>query len=142
MSCILIIEGKKFDVDGFLEITKMQPYEKHFKGEKRPFKKEGKQLVYEKNGCRFELSNADFNDFEAQRRDTIKFLNKNFKKLKSIYSFGLKITEVPTISFGIENQMADFWCQTEFLQPELLKLSGDLHFGIEISLYHPAVEND
>ena len=142
MSCILIIEGEKFDVNGFLEITEMQPYEKHLKGEKRPFKKTGKQLIYEKSGCRFELSNADFNDFETQRKDVIKFLTDNFKKLKSIYSFGINISEVPTIGFGIENQMADFWCQTEYLQPELLKLAGELNFGIEISLYHPALEED
>jgi hypothetical protein len=142
LSCILIIEGENFDVDGFLEITEMKPYEKHLKGEKRPFKKTGKQLIYKKTGCRFELSDADFNDFETQRKDVIKFLNENFKKFKSIYSFGLNIKEIPTIGFGIENQMADFWCQTEYLQPKLLKLAGELNFGIEISLYHPTLEND
>lgn len=142
MSCILRIEGEKFDVDGFLEITKMEPYEKHRKGEKRLFKKTGKQLFFEESGCRFELSNADFNDFDTQRKDAIKFLNDNYKKLKSIYSFGLKKTEVPTIDFGIENQIADFWCQSEYLQPELLKLAGELNFGIEISLYHPALEDE
>jgi len=142
LSCILIIEGKKFDVDGFLESTKMQPYEKHIKGEKRPFKKTGKKPIYEESGCRFDLSTADFNDFETQRKDAIKFLKENFEKLKSLYDFGLKKSEVSSIGFGIENQMADFWCQTEYLQPELLKLAGDLNFAIEISLYHPALEDD
>lgn len=142
MSCILIIEGENFDVKGFLKKTKMLPYEKHLKGEKRPFKKSGKQLIYKKNGCRFNLSDADFNDFETQRKDTIKFLKENYKKLKSLSSFGLNENETPIMGFGIENQMVNFWCQTEYLQPELLKLSGELNFGIEISLYHSALESD
>ena len=38
--------------------------------------------------------------------------------------------------------MAEFWCQTEFLQLELLKLVSELNFEIEISLYHPASDED
>ena len=38
--------------------------------------------------------------------------------------------------------MADFWCQSEYLQPELLKLAGELNLGIEISLYHPVLEDE
>lgn len=142
MSCILIIEGEKFDVIGFLEITEMHPYENYLIGEKRPFKKNGEELTYKKSGCKFELSVADFNDFETQRKDVTQFLMTNFKKLKSVYSFGLSKSDVPIIAFGIENQMVGFWCQTEYLQPELLKLAGELNFGIEISLYHPASKEE
>ena len=142
MSCILIIKGFEFDVNGFLKETELNPYEKHLKGDKRPFKKLNKPMIYETSGCRFDLSKADFNDFETQRNDVILFLNQNYTKLKRLNEFGLDKKEIPVIGFGIENQMADFWCQTEYLQPELLKLTGNLNFGIEISLYHPAIEEN
>ena len=142
MSCILIIEGSEFDVNEFLKETELSPYEKHLKGDKRPFKKLNKPMNYETSGCRFDLSKADFNDFEVQRKDAILFLNQNYEKLKKLNKFGLNKNEIPVIGFGIENQMADFWCQTEYLQPELLKLTGNLNIGIEISLYHPATEEN
>jgi len=142
LSCILIIEGSEFDVNEFLKETELSPYEKHLKGDKRPFKKLNKPMNYETSGCRFDLSKADFNDFEVQRKDAILFLNQNYEKLKKLNKFGLNKNEIPVIGFGIENQMADFWCQTEYLQPELLKLTGNLNIGIEISLYHPATEEN
>ncbi|MBO0594009.1 hypothetical protein I2486_21625 [Cellulophaga sp. E16_2] len=142
MSCILIIEGLEFDVNGFLKETELNPYEKHLKGDKRPFKKLNKPITYETSGCRFDLSKADFNDFKTQREDVIRFLNKNYEKLEKLNVFGLDKKESPIIGFGIKNQMADFWCQTEYLQPELLKLTGNLNIGIEMSLYHPATDEN
>jgi len=142
MSCILIIEGSNFDVNGFLKETELNPYEKHLKGDKRPFKKLNKPMIYETSGCRFDLSKADFNDFGTQREDAIQFLNQNYEKLEKLNAFGLEKKEIPVIGFGIENQMTDFWCQTEYLQPELLKLTGNLNIGVEISLYHPATDEN
>ena len=142
MSCILIIEGSEFDVSGFLKETELEPYEKHIKGEKRPFKKLNKPPIYDTSGCRFDLSKADFNEFENQRKDVVKFLNQNFEKLKKLEKYGLNKNEIPVIGFAIENQMADFWCQTESFEPELLKLAGNLNIGIEISLYHPATDEN
>lgn len=140
MSCILIIEGSEFDVNGFLKETELSAFEKHLKGDKRPFKNQDKQLQYETSGCRFDISKADFNDFESQRKDAVQFLNQNYEKLEKLNGFGLNKNEIPVIGFGIEKQIADFWCQTEYLQPELLKLTGNLNIGIEISLYQPATE--
>ncbi|MBA6316962.1 hypothetical protein [Cellulophaga baltica] len=142
MSCILIVEGSEFDVNRFLKETELNPYEKHLKGEKRPFKKLNKPMNYETSGCRFDLSKADFNDFETQRNDVINFLNHNYQKLERLTEFGLDKKEIAVIGFGIENQMTDFWCQTEYLQPELLKLTGNLNIGIEITLYHPEKEEN
>lgn len=142
MSCILLIEGENFNVTEFLRVTELEPYEKHLKGEKRPFKKTGRPDIYESSGCRFDLSKADFDMFEVQKNETIDYLKNNLEKLKKVYSFGIKETEIPTIAFGIENKMAEFWCQTEFLQLELLKLVSELNFKIEISLYHPVSDED
>ena len=142
MSCILIIEGENFNVNEFLRLTELEPYEKHIRGEKRPFKKVGKTDIYETSGCRFDLSNAEFNQFDIQKEDVIKYLKTNIDKLKQIYPLGIKETETPVVGFAIENRMSDFWCQTEYLQPELLKLVSELNFGIEITQYHPASETE
>ena len=119
-----------------------EPYEKHLKGEKRPFKKRNHLDIYNSSGCRFDLSSEDFNNFTQQKIDAINFLKKNKKGLLKMTDLELKESETPVIGFGIENQMADFWCQQEYLQPELLKLSGELNIGIEISLYHPTEEDN
>jgi hypothetical protein len=142
MSCILIIEGEDFNVEEFLRLTELLPYEKHIKGEKRPFKRKGENDFYDSSGCRFDISIAEFNQFDIQKEDAIKYLKTNLDKLKQIYSLGIKITEIPIIGFAIENRMAEFWCQTEYLQPELLKLVSELNFGIEISQYHPASDSE
>ena len=141
MSCILRINGKDFDVQGFLEITELKPYEQHLKGEKRPFKRTGKQLTYDESGCRFQLSDADFKEFKQQRKDAIHFLTTNFDKLKAIFSFGLSDNENPRIDFGIETRMYDVEVQCDHLEPELLRLAGNLNFGIEISQYQLANED-
>ncbi|MBC7557440.1 MAG: hypothetical protein H7195_10830 [Chryseobacterium sp.] len=142
MSCILLIEGENFNVTEFLRVAKMDPYEKHLKGEKRPFKRTGVPDIYESSGCRFTLSEADFDNFELQKIETINYLKNNFEKLKEIYTFGLTETEIPSIAFGIENKMGEFWCQSELLQLELLKLSSELNFEIEISLYHSTLDDE
>lgn len=134
MSCILRIDGINFRVDDFIKSTDLKPYRIYRKGDKI---KVGKKKIQNSNGCSFDLSKTGFKDFEQQRKDVIEYLNKNFLQLSTVYSFGLKNDENPTVDFGIENLMMDFWCQTEYLEPELLKLVGNLNFGIEISLYRP-----
>jgi len=138
MSCILRIDGKNFKVDDFLKSTDLKPYKTYRIGEKM---KIGKKKIEDSNGCSFDLSNADFNDFEQQRKDATEFLKVNFDKLKTVFSFGLSDNENPKIDFGITTRMHEVGAQFDYLEPELLKLAGNLDFGIEISQYHPATED-
>ena len=102
----------------------------------------GKKKIHNSSGCSFDLSVADFNDFEQQRKDATEFLKNQYDKLKLVYSFGLDYDENPIIDFGTTTRMHEVEIQCDYLEPELLKLSGNLNFGIEISQYHPALEED
>jgi hypothetical protein len=138
MSCVLRIDGMKFQVDVFLESTELKPYKIYRIGEKI---KIGKRKFEDSNGCFFDLSKADFNDFEQQRKDALEFLKTNFDQLKTVFDFGLTKNDKPRIDFGITTRMNDVAIQCDYLEPELLKLAGNLNFGIEISQYHPATED-
>jgi hypothetical protein len=133
MSCVLRIYGKNFDVEGFLKETMLIPYSKFKEGDVMPFKWKGKSQ-YDSNGCTFDLSSADFDNFEQQKSDAIQFLRINFDSLLKLTKYGLSSDEVALIDFGIElnDSLA---VQGEYLPPELLKLAGDLNFGIMLSQY-------
>lgn len=85
MSCILRIEGKQFKVDDFLESTKLNPYKVFRTGEKI---KIGKKKVEDSNGCFFDLSKADFKNFEQQKKDATEFLKANYDQLKTVFRSG------------------------------------------------------
>ena len=134
MSCILRIEGENFKVHEFIAETNLEPYIAFIKGDKLGFKRRGID-IYESNGCSFELSNAEFDKFDLQKKDALEFLEKHFDKLKLLFEFGLEKNEIPTIDFGIFTRMFDVQIQSDYLEPKLLKLAGELNFGIEISQY-------
>ena len=139
MSCILRIDGKSFNVDDFLKSTGLKPYKIFRIGEKI---KIGKKKVEDSNGCSFDLSKADFKNFEQLKKDAAEFLKINFEQLKTVFSFGLLAEENPIIDFGITTKMHEvFFVHSNYLQPELLKLAGNLNFGIEISQYQPSTED-
>jgi len=141
MSCVLRIEGNDFNVDQFLSSTNLSPYEKHIKGENLTIKKKNK-TKHTTSGCSFDLSTADFNRFDLQKKDAINFLEENFDKLNTIYSFGLKENENPIIDFAIETRMNEVGAQFDYFEPKLIKLAGNLEFGIELSQYHPASDRN
>ena len=120
MSCILRIDGIKFQVDDFLESTELKPYKIYRIGEKL---KIGKRKFEDSNGCFFDLSKADFNDFEQQRKDALKFLKTHFDQLKTVFDFGLTKDDKPRIDFGITTRMNDVAVQCDYLEPQLLKLA-------------------
>ena len=141
MSCVLKINGIFFDVDGFLNETGLIAYLQYKIGDTIGFKKKGKEK-YETNGCSFDLSIAEFDNFEKQKADTISFLTTHFDKLKKVRSFGLELDEIPVIDFAIESDAETYPVQNNYLQPELLKLAGDLSFGVKISHYDKSCFNE
>lgn len=140
MSCVLRINGISFDVDGFLNETRLVAYLQYKSGDDIGFKRRGKEK-YETNGCSFDLSIAELDNFEKQKADTISFLTKHFDKLMKVRSFGLEPDDNPVIDFAIESDSAIYPVQNDYLPPELLKLAGDLSFGIKISHYDKSYFN-
>ena len=141
MSCVLRIEGENLKVNEFLKITKLSAYKVYVKGDKIGFSK-NLNNTYQTNGCSFDLSNADFDRFDLQKKDAIIFLETNFDKLKMLPEFGLKTEEIPVIDFGIYTRMFDVEIQSDYFEPKLLKLAGELNFGIEISQYIKSQNED
>ena len=132
MSCILTISGTKFDVDAFIEITKLQPYRKSYKGHlKFENKPEGEKLTFSS----IETSKANFDNLKKQIEDTIRFLKRNKDKLLNI-----KLTkgiENAVLNFGIELRIdrEKIFIQSDIFPTILLKLAGEVSLDIELSIY-------
>ena len=141
MSSVLRINGDFFDVDSFLNETGLIAYKQYKKGDDIGFKKNGKEK-YETNGCLIDLSIADFDNFGKQKADTISFLTTHFDKLKKVWSFGLGPEDIPVIDFAVESDALTYPVQKDYIQPELLKLVGDLSFGLKITHYDKSYFND
>jgi hypothetical protein len=63
MSCILTISGRNFDVDEFIDKTKLAPYKKSHKGQpKFKTKPNGEKLTH--SSLSIETSKADFDNFK------------------------------------------------------------------------------
>ena len=124
-----------------LNETGLIAYLQYKTGDDIGFKRRGKEK-YETNGCSFDLSITELDNFEKQKADTISFLTMHFDKLKKVRSFGLEPDDIPVIDFAIESDSATYPVQNNYLPPELLKLTGDLSFGIKISHYDKSYFNE
>lgn len=129
-----------FDVDSFLNDSKLKPYKIYRKGELPEFpKNKSKKTPYKENGCYFDASKADFDNLDKQISDAIRFLKKNFKHFEVLPEYGFKKTDKPTLDFGIESRMnRNTVVQCDLFPSDLLLLCGQLGFGIELSQYQAA----
>ena len=89
------------------------------------------------SGAHYCVSEAEFNEFEKQKKDAIKYLNENEEKIESIQK--LAGIESVFLDFGIEQR--DVFVQSDFFPPELIRLAGKLGLGIELSQY-PISDDD
>jgi hypothetical protein len=132
MPTILKATGKNFDVNTFLQKTKLKPYRIFQKG-KRRFKRLEKKELHKVSGLCLDASTSDFNNFSGQVRQTISFLKKNQKELKKLAKFpGVDAV----IDFGFARR--DVVVQCDLLPAELIRLAGSIGLAIEMSLYPPA----
>ena len=134
MSCILTIGGKNFDVDSFVDKSKLRPYRKDFKGQPRlKNKPNGKKMS--SSSISIETSKADFDNLKKQIADTIRFLKRNNHKLSYISS--TQGIEYAVLDFGIDLRIdrKNIFMQSDTFPNELLKLAGDLSLDIELSIY-------
>lgn len=141
MSCVLRIEGSDFKVDNFLKSTSLQAYKVWHTGEPVTPKRKNNSN-YTASGCNIDFSNADFDQFEVQKSDAIKFLTDNFDKLQKLSDFGLLKSESPRLDFGVYTRMFNVGAQFDRFEPELLRLAGSLNLTIELSQYEPAEEEE
>ena len=134
MSCVLRIESKNFNVIEFLKETKLESYQTYLKGDDL-IKNHSKHA---ENGCKFDLSDAEFDRFDLQKKDAIEFLTKHFIELKRLTEFGIEEVDKGTIDFAVYSTSQNSLIQSDYyFEVELLKLAGELSFGIEITQYFP-----
>ncbi|MFZ1659955.1 MAG: hypothetical protein WAT61_14090, partial [Flavobacteriales bacterium] len=139
MSCVLRIEGRDFRVDEFLKVTSLEAFKVWHTGEPLTPKRKDK-AHHTTNGCKIDISKADFEEFEIQKSDAIKFLTENFDHLNRLSEFGLSQKEPGQVDFGIYTRMFESGAQFDRFPPELLRLAGSLNFTIELSQYEPSPE--
>jgi hypothetical protein len=134
MSCILTIRGKSFDVDAFIDKSKLRPYKKSYKGQPRlKTKPNSDKLSY--SHLSIETSKADFDNLDKQIADTIRYLKRNKDKLAHINT--TKGIDHAVLDFGIDLRIdrKNVLCQSDKFPSKLLKLAGDLGLDIELSIY-------
>jgi hypothetical protein len=134
MSCILTISGQNFDIDTFINKSKLKPYKKSYKGQpKFKAKPDGEKLS--RSFLAIETSKADFDNLNIQITDTIRYLKRNKNKLTFLAL--TKGIDHAILDFGISLRIDknNILSQSDRFPCELLKLAGNLGIDIELSLY-------
>ena len=133
MSCILVIRGKKFNVDTFISKSNLRPYSVFYKGQ--PIfktKPKGKKSGY--NGLSIDVSKASMDDLKSQINDAIRFLKRNKEKLSHIAK--TKTITSSYLSFGCNQRIGrKIAIQSDLFPNTLIKLAGEVGLGIELVIY-------
>lgn len=137
MSCILRISGRNLDIDAFIEKSKLRVYKKCYKGEPvfPKTKPDGEKLRHFSVSAA--ASNAEFEEFEKQVKDVIRYLKRNKEKLAHIAT--TKGVEFAFLDFGVRREVK--FCQEIYFPPQLVKLAGELGLSLQVSIY-PSDEDD
>jgi hypothetical protein len=138
MSCILRITGTNLDPDSLQRAMGLRPYQTTHKGERRFPTSTRNKSVFETSGLFFNVSDAEFQEFDLQIQDAIQFLRANAQALSAIKQF--KDIENAFLDFGIE--WRNVAVQGDYMPPELLQLAGSLGLGIVLSHYPISSESD
>ncbi len=116
----------------FVEKSDVPIYDSHEKGDPCKYKKRPPQSDY---GFKCSVSNKGLKDFDGQISDAITFLSNHIDELKELVS--KYVIDDIRLDFPIESRLMklNLFSQCDFLPPELIKLSGEIGLGIEISQY-------
>jgi hypothetical protein len=138
MSCFLRISGPGFDPDDFSKSCGIPPYRIARKGELKFPSSPRITSTHDVSGCHYEVSDAEFEEFETQIQDAIQFLKSNAAALACIQD--RTDIQYAALDFGIE--LRDVAVQCDYIPPELLFLAGSLGLGIELSHYPISTETE
>ena len=134
MSCMLRISGVKLDIDRLLSEVPLRPTMSFRKGEPR-FSNRPRGKKHSRSGASFAVSDAEFTQFEKQKKDAMAFLKTKGAVIRKMMKWpGL---DAGGLDFGVQRR--DVLVQCDEFPAELLKLAGGLGLSIELSCY-PAPE--
>lgn len=135
--CVLHVRSKTMSFSDFVEVSNLPIYRTHEKGDSTINPKVSLRKDY---GFSCDVSNREWNDFNGQVEDAISFLNTYLPELKKL-SAQYDIDDI-RLDFPIESRLMkmDLFSQCDYLPPEIIKLSGEIGLGIEMSQYQPSAE--
>jgi hypothetical protein len=139
MSCHLSIYGRNFDVDAFVEISKLKRAHLSRKGQPR-FKTLPEKGTLPYSVLSVTTSNAGFDELKPQIADTMRYLKRHRQKLEHITHF--KGIEGAALDFGLDLKIDGdrYLTQSIWFPPGLVQLAGSLGIGIQASVYHPEMQ--
>ncbi|UII24261.1 hypothetical protein [Fulvivirga ligni] len=133
--CVLHVTCGKTLIKPFLDATEMPIYQFHERGDTIKIGL-NKNELYEDSGFSCEISDRNWNDFEGQIDDLKQFLHNyhsDLVLLKTHYEIKTWIVDLPYFL----RLNGEFFSQSDYLDPEIMKLLSALDIGLELSLYPP-----
>jgi len=130
MSVCFVITGEEFDPEQFLEASGLIHHTLRISRRGEPIRGFPGRLK-KASQIRLNPSDADFDHFQDQVADVISFLKSNANKLNHL----LASTHDYSAYFDFPINDRYNVAQADYLEPELLRLSGNLNIGIMISRY-------
>ncbi|MDT0584351.1 MULTISPECIES: hypothetical protein [Alteromonadaceae] len=136
MACYLRVYGDDLNVIELLEAHNIKPSKIWKKG--LPRFKSAPSKLNSNSGFNVLISGAEWDEFEKQKLDALKYLEEHKSTLSSIAMYSG--VDSGYLDFGIE--WRDVTVQCDSFPPNLIKLVGQIGFGIELSQYTPDEEDD
>jgi hypothetical protein len=129
--CVLKIYSDKNSFELFSKRTDLPVYSIYNKGELKNKKTHEK---YSDFRISFDVSEKEWDDFEGQVNDSIKFMEKYTEQINELCNTH-SISEA-YLDFPIWSRLDDnIVNQNEFIPRELIKCAGRLNIGIELGIY-------
>ena len=129
MGCLLHFIGRDADVDQLVKLSPVEPCTIFKRGERRSTRPNSRPSVT--SGINLEVSEADFEQFDEQLADAIRFLRLHLPVLKQLRN----ITGVESASLDFGIAMRNVIAQSDSFPAELLALLGQFDCGLNLSQF-------
>jgi hypothetical protein len=129
MSCVLHFTGDDVILDHLIAVCPVQPDTQFLKGEPRS-SRPGARLN-RTSGVAIVISDADFDDFEAQKSEALGFLTTHKVALEKLRA--LPGIDCASLDFGIA--MRNVIVQSDGFGEELIAIIAQLRLGLVLSQY-------
>ena len=127
--CVLRATGDGFQAEKFLETSTLSPCNVFRKGERK-----SGDRVWDTSGITVVVSDAPGDEPGRQVREAVSFLSAHREELARLGAFD-GLAEMG-LDFGLNRK--DGFVQSICFPAELVALAGELHIGIEVSVYGEA----
>lgn len=129
--CILKVYSNIDSFESFYQDTDIPVYSFYNKGERRNQKSDAIRTDFR---ISFDVSEKEWDDFQGQINDAIKFLNRYKEQIQ--YLFAKYSISDAYLDFALWSRLyGDVVNQNDHIPRELVKIAGELNIGIEMGIY-------